>query len=105
MPFILNHCVLLACHFGAYSFSFCHTFYVTNSSLIYFFGSYILNLPNSCGYQHNNVFQKLLKLMNQRPVIDLCWGLEGAEPLADQAPMTQAGELGGKFRQLEKTVL
>lgn len=35
MPFILNHSVLFACNFGA--FSFCHTFYVTNSSLIFFF--------------------------------------------------------------------
>lgn len=78
MPFILNHRVLSACHFRAYSFSFCHTFHLTNSSLIYFFGSYILNLPDSGRYQHNNVFQKLLKLMNQRPVIDLFWGLEGA---------------------------
>lgn len=80
MPFVLNHCVLFACHFGAYSFSFCHTFCVTNSSLIYFWGSYILHLPDSCGYQHSTVFQKLLKLMNQRPVIDRYWGLEGAEP-------------------------
>lgn len=47
---------------------------------MYFFGSYILNLPDSCGYQDNTVFQNLLKQISQRLVIDLCWGLGGAEP-------------------------
>ncbi|KAF4789500.1 hypothetical protein TURU_151245 [Turdus rufiventris] len=38
--------------------------------------SYIADLCG--GYQHNKVFQKLLKLMmNRRPVIDLHWALEG----------------------------
>lgn len=66
------------CHFGACSIPFCLIFYVTKfQCLISIFGSYIPYL--CCGYQHNKVFQKLLKLMNQRPVINLHWGLEGAE--------------------------
>lgn len=80
MPFLLNDRILSTCHFGAYSFSFCHTFYVTNSCLIHFFGSSVLNLPDSCGFQHNAVFQDLFKLVDQRAVTALCWGCEVLSP-------------------------
>lgn len=81
------------------SISFCPTFHVTKFQLNTFFWQFH---SLSSWWIHNRVFQKLLKLMNQRPVTDLHWGLEGAEPSLIRHPWLRLEKLEENFDKERK---